>query len=391
MASHTQSFSVQLPRTIIGIGTVGQVGELSKNLGGKKVLIVTDPGVIQAGLLDKVKQPLEKAGVELDVFDGCEPNCPVKTVQICAQFARDGSHDLMIGLGGGSNLDTTKIAAIGATEKDITLESIRNYIENPSLKRGLPKILIPTTAGTGSEISPVAVTVDIDGVKKVVRSEFCLANIAIVDPLMTLHLPPKITAHTGIDALSHAFEAYLCNTTNVLADALAEMTIKMIADNLCPAYYNGAQNLEARYNMAIAATYAMAATVMSGQSLFHAMGHSLQIDAKTTHGVSLYLVMPPVMEFKLMGIPHRFARIAELMGENIEGMSLREAALKSIDAVKQLGIDVGMPQRLRDIGVKKEQIPGFVNTLFTRYEVRTSTDTRFLSRDDATRIYESIW
>jgi len=391
MTQNTPIFWVQLPHTLIGIGVVAQVGRLATNLGGKKVLIVTDKGVVLAGLVDKVKKPLEEAKIECGVFDGCEPNCPVKTIQSCAEVIKKGGYDLLIGLGGGSTLDTTKLASIAAVESSITLESVRTLIDNPALKKGLTKILIATTAGTGSEISPIGVTVDLDGVKKVIRHENNLANIAIVDPEMTQYLPKEITAHTGIDALSHAFESYLCTTPNVLSDSIAEMCIKLVAENLRLAYYNGPRNLEARYNMALAATYAMATPVMSGFTSFHAMGHCIQIEANITHGASLYLMMPPIMEYKLMSTPGRFSRIAELMGEKVEGLSLREAAMKSIEAVRRLGTDLNMPQRLRDVGVKKEQIPGFVNTLFSRYEARLKADTRAISKEDALKIYESIW
>jgi alcohol dehydrogenase class IV len=391
MAMTTPTFWVQLPYTLIGTGAVGQIGKLAAKLGGKKVLVVTDKGVIKAGLLDKLKRPLEEANIEFGVFDGCEPNCPVKTIQNLAEVIKSGGYDLLVGLGGGSTLDTTKLASIASVEKTITLESVRSLIDNPCLKKGLPKILISTTAGTGSETSPVAVTVDLDGVKKAIRHENNLADIAIVDPLMTQYLPKEITADTGIDALSHAFEAFLCPQPNVLADGLAEMCIRLISDNLRLAYYNGPQNLEARYNMALAATYAMATPIMSGFTSFHSMGHCIQIEANITHGASLYLMMPPVMDFKLMTAPHRFARIAELMGEKVEGLPLREAAMKAIAAVRQLGTDLGMPQRLRDVGIRREQIPGFVDTLFGRYEARSKADTRAISREDALKIYESIW
>jgi len=391
MTANIKPFWVRIPYTLIGTGAVDNVGALAKELGGKKILIVTDQGVVQAGLVDKVKQSLEKEGIEFGIFDSCEPDAPVNVIKSCAQFAKEGGYDLVIGLGGGSVMDAAKLASIAATTEDITLESISKYIVSGPPGPGLPKILIATTAGTGSEISPIAVVVDVDGVKKAVRHEYCLTNIAIVDPLMTKYLPPAITAQTGMDALTHAFEGYLCPRPNILADTLAEMTIELISDNLRPAYHNGTEYLEARYNMAIASTYAMSTIPMAGVSLYHAMGHSLQIEAKTTHGISLYLVMPPVMEFNLMATPQRFARIAELMGENIEGLPLREAALKSIYAVKQLGTDIGLPQRLRDIRVKKEQIPKFVDILFTTYATRVTTNTPPLSREDATRLYESIW
>jgi alcohol dehydrogenase class IV len=380
---------------LIGTGTVEQLGEMVKHLGGNKVLVVTDPGVVQAGLLEKVKQPLEKEHIEFGVFDKCEPDCPVNVTQNCAQFAAAGGYDLLVGLGGGSTLDTTKLVSVAAAAEDISLENISSHVVNGPPRRGLQTILIPTTAGTGSEISAAAVLVDVDGVKKAARHEYYLAKIAIVDPLMTQYLPPAITAQTGIDALSHAFEAYLCPTPNILADTLAEMTIKLVSDNLRTAYRNGAQNLEARYNMAIAATYAMSTIFISGPtpnvSLYHAMGHSLQIEAKTTHGISLYLVMPPIMEFNLMATPERFARIAEMMGEKVEGLPLREAASKSIDAVKQLAMDIGLPQRLRDIGVKKEQIPKFVEVLFNNYAGRIKANPRPISREDAIKLYESAW
>ena len=395
MGSYAGPFWVRLPYTLIGTGTVEQVGAIVKHLGGKKVLVVTDPGVVQAGLLDKVKQPLKKESIEFGVFDKCEPNCPIQVAQACAQFAKDGGYDLMVGLGGGSIMDTTKLASIAAAAKDVSLENIRSYITSGPPGWGLQTILIPTTAGTGSEISPVSVIVDADGVKKAGRHEYYLARVAIVDPLMTQYLPPAITAQTGIDALSHAFEAYLCPAPNILADSLAEMSIKLISDNLRTAYREGTQNLEARYNMALAATYAMSTLFISGPtpnvSLYHAMGHSLQIEAKTTHGISLYLVMPVIMEYNLRTMPERFARIASLMGEKVEGLPLPEAAARSIEAVKQLAIDTGLPQRLRDIGVKKEQIPKFVEVLFDYYEGRIKANPRPISRDDAIRLYESAW
>ena len=152
MGWHNEPFWVRLPYTLIGTGTVGQVGELTKHLGGKRVLIVTDPGVVQAGLLDKVKRPLEKEGIEFGVFDNCEPNCPLNVVQSCAQFAKEGGYDLVIGLGGGSVMDAAKLAAIAATTGDITLEGISKYIISGPPGPGLPKILIATTAGTGAEI-----------------------------------------------------------------------------------------------------------------------------------------------------------------------------------------------------------------------------------------------
>jgi len=392
MKTNSQPFWVRIPYTLIGAGGVENVGALAKKLGGNKVLIVTDQGVVKAGLVDKVKQLVEKEGMEIGVFDRCEPDAPTSVIRSCAKFTKDGGYNLIIGVGGGSTLDTAKVASILATGKDVAHEDIDQWVVTQAPRRGLPRIQISTTAGTGSETSLGAVITSADGSKKVIFGEYLLPDVAIVDPLMTLNLPPEITAHSGMDALSHAIEAYTNNQASIVSDMLAERAIKLISDSLRIACYRGSKDLDARSNMAIAAYYATIALIMSGGAqLVHGMGHSLQMKAHCTHGVSCSIMLPYVMEFNVLADESKYARIAELMGEKVEGLPLRDAAEKAVEAVRKLTLDIGMPQRLRDIGVKKEEISGFVDILFTVNLRQVNNNYRSCSRESATKIFEAAW
>jgi len=388
----SEPFWIRMPHILVGTGTVANVGALVKKFGGRKVLIVTDPGVVQAGLVEKVKQPLEKEGIEFGIFDGCEPDVPVHVVKKCAQFTKEGNYDFMIGVGGGSTIDTTKVASTVATADDVAQEDLSQYIDKGAPRRGLPRIHIPTTAGSGADVSLGSPVTDVDGAKKVIFGEHFLPEVSIIDPLMTLNLPARITADTGVDAFIHAFEGYTSIKANVVSDMLSETVIKLVADNLRLAYGKGSNNLEARQNMAIAASLSIHCVLTASAILPHSMGHSLQSEVKCTHAVSCSIVLPHVMEFNLLVDQVKYARIAEMMGERVEGLSLRDAAQKAIEAVRKLTIDLGMPQRLRDIGMKKEQIPRVVDVLFAPVNMwRINSNPRDCSREDATKIFEAAW
>lgn len=392
MAANSEPFWFRVPDTLIGTGAVRSLGALARKSAARRVLIVTDRGVVQAGLVDGVKQSLEEAGIESGIFDGCEANAPVRAIISCAKFAREGGYDLMVSVGGGSTMDTAKVAATLATARDIDKEEVGKYVPTNVPRRGLPKIHIPTTAGTGSEVSIAAVVTDIDGCKKAILSEYFFPEVAIVDPLMTLNLPARITADGGIDTLSHAIEAYISSKANVVSDMIAETTVRLVAENLRTAYGKGSKDLEARYNMAVAASKgSMALSAAGGAILNHGMGYALQMESDCTHGVSCSIMLPHIMEFNMLVDQPKYARMAELMGERIEGCSLRDAGRKAVDAVRQLSADVNMPQRLRDIGIKKEQIPGLVDMLFKFSPRHVSNNPRNCSREDAARIFEAAW
>lgn len=391
MNQYGSTFSVFVPDTSIGVGAAENVGSIVKGLGAKKVLIVTDPGIVQAGLADKVKAPLEKEGIEFGVFDSCEINAPISIIERCAQVIKEGGYELLIGLGGGSVMDTVKAASIAVTaEKDI-----RSYIGRGKVERaGLPKILMPTTAGTGSEWTCIVVMMeDSTREKNSIYSNYLYAQAVIIDPLMTLNLPPKTTAETGMDALCHGIEAYTCWKANLVSDMFAEKGIKLVADNLRAAYGKGSKNIEARYNMSVAAALVMASLMSSGVHLVHGMAYPVQDFAEPliTHAVSVAIMLPYVMEYNMPVNLHKFANIAELMGEQVEGLSLLNKAQRAIEAVKKLSVDMGIPQRMRDVGIKKEDIPSCVDNVFGFHSALIDANPRDCSRDDMAKIFEASW
>ena len=286
-------------------------------------------------------------------------------------------------------MDTTKIASV----LSVTDEDVRSFLGIDKVKKaGLPKILIPTTSGTGSEWSGVGVVTDpADGQKKVIYSKYVWGDAVIIDPMMTINLPPRITGDTGMDALSHGIEAYTTWKANIISDMCAEKCIQLVAENLRIAYAKGSKHLEARYKLSIAAALGMQAVMCSAAGIVHSMNYPIGVKAHITHGAAISIMLPHVMEFNLIGNPAKYARIAQLMGEDISGLSEIEAARKSVEAVRKLSQDVGMPQRLRDVGIKKEDIPGFVDYLFEFQLYGMENNARDLTREEATKIYEAAW
>jgi alcohol dehydrogenase class IV len=319
------------------------------------------------------------------------PNPPVSIIKECAIFTKEGGYDFIISVGGGSIIDTAKVASVVATADNIEEEDVSQYVNTGPPRRGLPRIHIPTTAGTGAEVSLGAPITDIDGVKKVIPSEYFFPEVAIIDPLMTINLPPKITADTGMDALSHAIEGYISVKANVVSDMIAEKVIALVTDNLRDAYRKGPDSLEARYNMAVAASLAIHAVLTSSSNLNHGISHTLQMGANCSHGALCSIMLPYVMEYCMLD-QTRYARISELMGEKVETLPAQEASQRAIIAVRKLSSDLDMPQRLRDVGVNGEDIPKFVDILFSPYNQRyIENNPRYCSREDATRILEAAW
>lgn len=362
MEERDREVSLRIPVTLFGVGSAKNVGMVAKGLAPKGALIVTDQGVVQAGLLDVIKESLEKESIPFGVFDGCLPDAPLGPVEEAAKIAKEKGYDLLIGVGGGSVMDSTKMASIRA----VTDESMVNFVGVNKIKvTGLPQILIPTTAGTGSEWSRGAIFTDpTDGQKKTIISDSVRAGNAIIDPLMTLNLPQRVTADTGMDVLCHAIEGYTGWRTNVLSDMFAEKAIKLVSENLRLAYAKGQQHIEARYNMSIAAALAIETLSLAGYGLPHALNYPVAVKAHLSHGTALTLLLPYIMEFNIPGNPTKFAKIAELMGEEVDGLSLMERADKSVAAVRRLAQDLGMPQRLGEVGIKEEDISGFIDYFF---------------------------
>ncbi len=371
-------------KIILGQDTVKRAGDEAKALGGRKALIVTDPAIVSAGYSTIVEDALHAAGMEAGIFDKVEPEPPARMVSECVERIREGRYDLVIGLGGGSPLDIAKGAAIMVNNPG-TIVDYAGIDKVP--QAGLPKILIPTTAGTGSETSRSLVVIDErDNTKRSIASKYGIADVAILDPLLTLSLPPQVTANTGMDALVHAIESYVSATTTPFAEILAIEAISLIAHNLPLAYSKGS-NVIARYNMLLAASIAGLAFASSRLGLVHGLAYVIDTEYHLPHGRANAIMLPHVMEFNKTGNLAKFGRIAEAMGEKVTGLSVYEAAGKSVEAVKNLLGAVQIPFRLSQYGIPREHLPKLVEGGMKQARLFVP-NPRDVTQEDLRGIYE---
>ncbi|MFO0964419.1 MAG: iron-containing alcohol dehydrogenase [Gemmataceae bacterium] len=357
---------------VFGANAVVQLGDIAARLGGNRVLIVTDKILEKAGVLERVRAPLMRSGRLVEAFTGGEPEPSFRAALACMDLARTFRPEILIGLGGGSNMDLAKICAVLLAHGG----QPRDYVGDDKIPGPVaPLICIPTTAGTGSEVSAATVLTDSDNHIKVgILSNYLRPRVALVDPLLTVSCPPKVTADSGIDALTHAIEAYTAVDNAVFplppeersvyqgrhpfGDMTAEKAIHLIGLYLRRAVDHGG-DLEAREGMALAALLAGLAFSNVGVALVHAMEYPVGGAVHISHGAGNGLLLPYVMRFNLPGREKEFATIARLLGVDMTGLPADHAAQRAIEAVERLRNDIGIPQRLRDIGVKENQLRGF--------------------------------
>ena len=336
-----------------GPGCVEETGERLKILNAKKPLIVTDKFLrgIENGPVAQVIKSLEEAGLSYAVYDGVEPNPKIANCYEGLQIYQAEQCDSILTVGGGSSHDCGKGIGIAATHKQELSELAGiETLENP-----LPPIIaVNTTAGTASEVTRHCVLTNAEThLKFVIVSWRNVPQVSINDPLLMIGVPAKLTAATGMDALTHAVEAYVSKNANPVTDAAAIQAIRLVSRNLRQAVANG-ENVEARENMAYASLLAGMAFNNADLGYVHAMAHQLGGQYNMAHGVANAVLLPTVEKYNVISNPQRFADIAEFMGENIEGLSVREAADVAINALRILAEDVGIPTSLESMGVKRE-------------------------------------
>ena len=343
----------RVPQVVItGSGSSKQVGEECKKLGLKKALIVTDQNLVKLGIPDGVKESLQQNGVEHATYDGVNSEPVIEHVQEGLEAFRGNGCDFLLAVGGGSPMDTSKAISAMAANRG----SIEDYMGQGKIpEKGKPVIAVPTTAGTGSEVTPFSIITDTRrDVKMLIGSPFLTPAIAVVDPQLTISLPQDITAATGIDALTHAIEAYVSVKVQAMSDVLALAAIELIAGNLEQAWSDG-KNLEAREKTMMGSLMAGMAFSNSSVALVHGMARPIGAYFHVRHGASNAALLGTVMEFSLEGNPARYARIAEAMGVKAGGLSELEAAQRGAEAVKKLIKDVRIPS-MRELGVDKEKL-----------------------------------
>lgn len=338
-------------RNLFGEDSVKETGTLMQSLGGRRALIVTDGFLAKNGMAEQIQKILSDAEVESVVFDGVEPNPKDVNVEAGLKIFEENSCDSIISLGGGSSHDCAKAIALVASNGG----NIRDYEGvDRSDKPLCPMIAVNTTAGTASEITRFCIITDTSRhVKMAIVDWRVTPQIAINDPNLMVGIPPALTAATGMDALTHAIEAYVSTAANPLTDAAALMAITMITQYLPKAVANGVY-MKARDKMAYGQYLAGIAFNNASLGYVHAMAHQLGGMYNLPHGVCNAILLPHVEEFNLIGNANRFRDIAKAMGEITEGLSTMDAARKAIAAIRQLSSQVGIPERLRDLGVKEE-------------------------------------
>lgn len=306
--------------------------------------------------------------------------------ELATKIVYQGRYDLVIGVGGGSVIDVAKVAAVmGKSGK-----SVCDYIGMDKIPdRGLPKILIPTTAGTGSEVTQISVLKEKEKEKRtaVIYSKFLLANIVIVDPELLLSLPPKITANTGMDALSHAIEAYTCTKSNLVTDMFALEAIRLIVNNLRTAFFRG-KDIEARVNTMLGSTLAGIAFANSGLGAVHALAYPFGIKYGMAHGLSNGIILPWVMKYNCPSVVSKYAKIAEVIKVNKTNLPISENAEEAIKGIKKLSVDVGIPQKLTDMGIKKEEVTEFAEIALKSSSHLLKVNPRVCNKEDIINIYK---
>jgi choline dehydrogenase len=350
---------VEVPtRLVHGAGALARLAEELAELGVTKPMLVTDPGVAAAGLADRALEHLDAPVV----FGEVRPNPDIALVDRGAEIYRESGCDGLVGLGGGSSIDTAKSIGVVAEHGG----SIRDYEWGhvPIARRIPPLVAIPTTAGTGSEVTLWAVITDHERKIKfnVGGTPLIGPHVALIDPELMLGLPPAVTAASGMDALSHAIECYTCESHQPLNDAVALFAIELVGRWLRAAVSDGS-NLEARTQMAHAATLGGLAYGTESAGAAHAMSQSAGGEHDCPHGALTARVLGPVSEYNAPADPERYARIAVGLGVDTSGMDRLEAALAGVEEVYRLTDDVGIP-RLEELGFSEEEIPMLARIAF---------------------------
>jgi alcohol dehydrogenase class IV len=381
------------PRIVSCPGAAGNMGALVRDVLGSKVMFVTDAGIRAAGLDKGARASLEAAGIDLTVFDAVEADPSLETVLTASDQARSVGCTGVIALGGGSSMDVAKLVALlAASGEDIDAAWGVGNAKGPRL----PLVLVPTTAGTGSEVTPVSIITVSGEEKRGVSSPVILPDIAILDAELTLSLPASATAATGIDAMVHAIEAYTSKSANnnAYSALLAERALHLLGDNIEAAVFDPG-NVEARSNMLLGSCFAGMAFANSPVAAVHALAYPIGTHFHVPHGLSNALILPEVLRFTAaeasngsMALYAQLAPMAFPHLSDVDGDQARCAAF--IDALASLSQRLGLQSRLRDVGIAKSDLPMLARDAMKQTRLLVN-NPREVSQDDALTIYKAAW
>ena len=374
------------PRIVVGPGCLSQIVSEAQRLGGTRIMVVTDPGLVAAGIAERLETLLDAGGLPFYRFDQVESDPRLEIATAAADMIRKEQADLVIGIGGGSAIDIAKIAALlAANDGDLSAYFGIDLIP----RAGIKTIIVPTTAGTGSEVTPIVILSDLEEkLKKGVVSPYLIPSLALLDPELTAGLPPQVTAATGMDALIHAVEAFTSKNAYHMTDMLAREAIRLIMANIRTAFANGT-DLTARSNMLVGSLLAGMAFANAGVTAVHAFAYPIGAEYHIPHGVANSIMLAAVMEFNMLGNLNKFAELAALFGEITRGKTTRQQAQAAVEALKTLARDLQIPAHLRDFGVKEEDLPMLAAGVMKVTRL-LANNPRAMTQADAEAIYRRM-
>lgn len=370
-------------KLLFGGGIVKSLGEEVKKLKAKEVMLVTDETLKKAGIAPLVQGILEEANLLVKVFSHIEPEPHAKTAEELSSVVKEGSFDCIVGLGGGSVMDMAKMASVMATN-DGTVE---DYLKGMDIKEdGLPNILLPTTSGTGSEVSPYVVC-SIGEQKYYVAKPQFFAHIAMVDPLLTVTMPPKVTAHTGLDALSHAIEGMTSKGATPISEAFGGKATKYVMEYLKRAYRDG-EDLEARYYMSWASSLGMLAYVNVGGLYAHSFSYVMTSHKSWTHGLGCGFSLPYTMMYNLDTIEEKLKELALVLGQD-PTKGTTSMAKDFISEIQALSVEVGLCKSLKEYGFTQDELNSLAKEMVEQYH--RATNPREMKVEDGERLLEAMF
>jgi alcohol dehydrogenase len=341
---------------VAGPNSLQLLGEKLNLLGVEvtSALIITQPTMVDLGFVEQIVSQLAAKGISADTNTNILPEPTLENIEQVFEATASKNYDVLIGIGGGSVLDTTKILSVLKTN-DASVEQLlgTDLVANP----GVPTILIPTTSGTGAEVTPNAIVTLPDQELKVgIVSKYLFPALVILDPVLTLKLPKPITAATGMDAFTHSLESFISTKANPISDMFALESIRLISSSIVEAYQNG-ESIEAREKMLVGSMYGGMALTSAGTAAVHALAYPLGGKYKIPHGVANSMLLPHVMKYNMDAITDRLALVAEPMGISVQGLSNSQLAEKVVEKIIEWTNVLEIPQDLKDYGVKEEELP----------------------------------
>jgi alcohol dehydrogenase len=387
-----------MARIVFGVGKAKEAGSLSREISGGAALLMTDAMIYKLGLTQQIEESLKEAGVRVELFDGVVTEPTLASVEAAVAMYKDRNCDHIVAVGGGSSMDSSKAVSLlignGGHFRDYTQRRTgANWAPaKVASKKGPDIITVPTTAGTGAEVTGGAGVFDPEsGIKLWAGGPYSRATIALCDPALTTSMPPRVTADTGMDALSQAMEGVLTLPVNPYADTLLMHAIELIGKNLPKAFANGA-NMEARANMLCAATMVGTSFPAAGLIHVHTFAEVLGDLTHLPHGRLIGLMLPHVLEWVAIGAPEKLKRLAAVLGENVDGLSDRDGAERCLARVRRLAADCEINEPLRSHGMPESDVRVCAERVFAQHAPRSIAGPRsFRNLDEVISLLQKAY